>query len=118
MAIKVAMIVRSEAGIGLKFAGEQAAGQRNASENADLFFLSSREEQFGGPQPEAIENDLYRLHVGKFDSLQCFFDFLHTDAVVAEFSGFHQIIQDSDDLRAIIQFRWRAVELEQINCVR
>src|SRR5256885_4980937 len=117
MAIEVAMIVRGKTGIGLKFAGKQAAGQRNAGENADLFFLSSREEQVGGPQAETIEDNLYRLHIGEFESLECFFDFLHTDAVVADFSSFHQIIEDADDLRAIIQFRWRAVELKQINCV-
>jgi hypothetical protein len=82
-----------------------------------VFFLGTGEEQVGRPLPETIEDNLYGLHIWEFDSLDRFVDFFYAYAVVANLSGFRQIVQNSEDLGAIVQFCWRAVELQQVNCV-
>jgi hypothetical protein len=79
--------------------------------------LGTSEQQVGRPLPETIEDNLYGLHIWEFDSLERFFYFFHAYAIVANLSGFRQIVQDSEDLGAIVQFCWRAVELQQVNCV-
>ena len=64
---------------------------------------------------EAVEDDLHCLHVGKLDRLQRFLNFLHAHAVIANFAGAHQIIQDGEGLGPRIEFGRRAVELQQID---
>ena len=66
--IEVAMVIGGESGIRSQFAGEQAARQRHASENANRFFLARVKKMLGGPLPETIEDDLHGLHVGILDS--------------------------------------------------
>src|SRR5579871_2800869 len=101
----------------MQLAGKQSAGQRDPSENADFLLLSTREEKLRRALAKTVEDDLHRLNVGEFDGFEGLFDFLYANAVVADLAGSNQIVEDTEHLRAIVEFARGAVELQQVDCV-
>ena len=45
------------------------------------------------------------LHVGKFDGLERFLDLFHAHAVMPQFAGLHQVVQDAEHFRHVINLR-------------
>src|ERR1700694_5953681 len=111
MAIEIPVVVGREGGISMEFTRQQAAGEGHAGEDADSALFSSREELVRGTLAKTVENDLHRLHVGKLDCLECFSDLLDAHTVIANFARRHQVIQYSEDLRAVIQLGRRAIKV-------
>src|SRR3981189_3579730 len=117
MAIEIPMVVGREGGIAMEFTRQQAAGERHAGEDAYLLLFSSGEELVRWTLAETVENDLHGLDVGKLDCLERFFDLLDAHTVMANFARRHQVIQDPEDLRPVIQRARRTMQLEQIEAV-
>ena len=67
-----------------------------------LRLLRLREKQFRRTLPENVEDDLHGLDVRKFNRLQRLLDFFHAHAVMPQFAGFHQVIEDAKNFRQII----------------
>src|SRR5271165_3523295 len=99
------MVVGHESGVVTELASEQTAGQGNARKNPNLLLLGLREEEFSGTLPEAVKDDLNGLDIRELDSFESFLNFLDTNAVVADFARFHEIIEDAENFGTIIKLR-------------
>ena len=77
-------------------------------------FAGQFKEQVRGALAENVENDLHRLDVWKFDGLDGFLDFFNADAVMPEFSGRDEVVQNLKNFGHVINLGGRAMELEQI----
>ncbi len=113
MTIEIAVIIGSEGGLGIQFAGQHTAGERYTGEDSHLFLLGPREEYFGGALPEAVEDDLHCLNIGKLDRLERFFHFLDTDPVVSDFACLDHDRRVSRRLQDLRKVRWVDNEAEE-----
>ena len=111
------MIVGRELRLARQLAGQHSAGQRHARQNADLLARRLREEQIRRTLPEAVEDDLHRLHVGILDRLERLLHALHADAVVANLAGLHQPVERAEDLGPVIDIGGRAMQLHQVEAI-
>src|SRR5215467_5572025 len=93
---------------------QQSTRQRNARQNAALFFLRRPEQAFGGLHAEHVENDLNRLHARVAQSGKRFLNRLNADAVIADLAGPDKIVEDGEDLRPLENARMRAMQLQKI----
>src|SRR5207237_9813698 len=80
----------------------------------DFLVVRTQKEEFSRALTETVENHLDGLNVGNLDRLECFLDFLDTHTVVANLSGLNQIVENSEYLCMIIEFSWRAMQLQKI----
>jgi hypothetical protein len=112
------VVVGGKLRAGRQFPAQHAARQRNACQNPDPPRFRLRKEQFRGAMPEAVENDLHRLHIWKLDRLQRFFHALHTDSVVAKLPGLHQPVQCAKEFRPVVDIGRRTVKLHQVEAIR
>ena len=76
--------------------------------------LGQLEEQISRSLAENIEDDLYRFHVRELNCLEGLFDFLNADPIMADLANLDKVIQNPEDLRAIINIGWRTVQLHQV----
>ena len=114
LAIEVAVIVVGKLGVRLELAREQAAGQRNARQDAHLPEFCLGKEELSRTLAKAVEDDLDALHVGEFDGLQCLFHALDADPVEADLACAHQVVEYAEDFGPVVGIRGRAVELNEI----
>ncbi len=56
-----------------------------------------------------------RLHVRVADAAQRLVDGLDADAVVADLARLHEVVEDAEHLRHVVDLRVRAVELQQVD---
>ena len=56
--------------------------------------------------------------LGEFDGLERFLDLFHAHAVMPQFAGFHQVVEDAENFRPVINLRGRTMQLQQVNRVR
>src|SRR3954471_5194450 len=112
------MIVGGKCRIGSQLAAQHSAGQRHSCQYPDLLLLRLLKKQLRRTLAKTIENNLHALNIGKFDGFQSFLDSLDADAVVANPPFLHQAIQHSENLRMVVRVSGRAMELEQIECIR
>src|ERR1041385_333312 len=117
VAVEVAVVVGGELRIRAQLAGEHTAGQRGTRQNAHAFFFGLGKKSVRRLLPEAIKNDLHRLHVGIFDGLERLFHLLHAHAVVADLPCLDQIVEHAKNFGAIVEFGRRTVQLHQIKRV-
>src|SRR6266567_1654337 len=109
MAIEVTVVVGRKLRVRLQFSGEHSAGKRHSRQDPDFLLFRARKEEFSRALAETVENNLDGLNVGELDRLECFLDFLDTHTVVANLSGLNQIVENSEYLRVIEEFGWRAM---------
>src|SRR5690606_39274625 len=64
--------------------------------------------------PKNIVDDLNRTHAGVLDGLHAFLDPLDADSVVPQLPSLYQVVQDPENLGAIIDFCGRTMELQQV----
>src|SRR6185437_10730496 len=99
VAVEIAVIVGRELRLTIQFAGEQAAGQRDARENSDAPPPGFLEKQFGGALAEAVEDDLDGLNAWILDSFERFLDALHTDSVVPDLAFLDEAVEHAENVR-------------------
>src|SRR2546430_17082734 len=71
MAVIHAVIVGGKLRLGVELAGQQAACQRDASQDANAMFSSSSKEPFRWFEAEHIEDNLDALYIGKIGRASC-----------------------------------------------
>src|SRR5438876_9033237 len=114
MTIEVTVVIGRKLRIRLQFSGEHSAGKRHSREDSDFLLFRARKEDFSRALTETVENNLDGLNVGILDRLECLLDFLDAHAVVANLSGLNQVVENSEYLCMIIEFSWRAMQLQKI----
>src|SRR5437667_3306457 len=114
MTIEVTVVVGRKLRIPFKFSGKHSASKRHSREDPNFLHFRAREEDFSRALTETVENNLDGLNVGILDRLECLLDFLDAHAVVANLSGLNQIVENSEYLCMIIEFGWRAMQLQKI----
>src|SRR6266567_7445401 len=112
MTIEITVVVERKLRIRLQFSGEHSAGKRHSREDSDFLLFRARKEEFSRALTETVKNNLDGLNVGILDRLECLLDFLDTHAVVANLSGFNQIVENSEYLGMLIEFGGWAMKLE------
>src|SRR5580692_6030035 len=100
-----------------EFAGEEAACERHTCQYTHLSSLGFGEEGIRRALAKAIKDDLYRLDIPVLDGAKSFFDLFDAHAVVAYLSGFHQVVEYSEDFRVFVERSGWALELQQVERV-
>src|SRR5215216_1240977 len=114
LAVEVAVVVGGELTVGTHLAGEEAAGERDAGDDADVPLLGEREELLGGLLAEDVEDDLDGLHAGIPERHPRLLDLLDTDAIVSHLARRLQTIQGLEGRVLAIYLGRRTVELEEV----
>src|SRR5262249_43442018 len=97
--------------------GQHSGCQRHARQDSNLSLPRLLEKQIGGTLAKDVEDDLHCLHVGIFNRLQCFFDSFDAHAVVANLALLDELIQRLEQLRIVINFCRRTMQLQQLECI-
>src|SRR5215207_1500840 len=113
-AVEIAVVVRRELAVGAHLAGEEAAGERDAGENADVPLLGEREELLGWLLAEDVEDDLDGLHVRVVEGHPRFLDLLYAHTVVADLARLLQPVQRLEGGVLTVRLCRRAMELQQV----
>src|SRR5260370_34976535 len=109
--VEAAMVVLGKLRVMGELACQQAACQRHARQDTNLAFASGSKELLGRLGTEHVEDDLDTLEIWISDCLKTLCDALSTEAIKTDFALLHQVIEDAEDFRHIIDLVWRAVEL-------
>src|SRR5215831_3007958 len=117
MTVESAMIVGREFRFRIQFPGQHSGSEGHARQNSYLSSPRLSKKKFRRPLPKNIEDDLDRLHSVVLDRFQCFFDFLHTHAVVTKLALLDEIVQFAEQLRMVINLTRRTMQLQQVECV-
>ena len=100
-----------------ELAAQKSAGQRHPRDDRHVPPQRLLEEQLRRPEPEGVEDDLHRLDIRILDRLEGFLHLLDAHAVEADLPGLHEPVEGLEDLRAVIDLRRRAVELDEVEAV-
>ena len=104
----------SNVGGGRELAGQQARRERHPGEDAHVPSRRLGEEPVRGPLAEHVEDDLDRGDARELDGLERLLDLLHADAVGGDGARGHQLVERREVLRAVVDGRVEAVELDQV----
>src|SRR5258708_5616962 len=111
MAVEAAMAGLGQLrGMG-ELARQQPACQLHARQGTNLAFASGSKEFPRRLGTEHVEDDVDTLEIWIGDCLKSLVYALYTDAIKTDFALLHQVVEDAEDFRHIIDLVWRAVEL-------
>src|SRR5260370_14588343 len=105
------MVVSGQLRVMGALARRQHACQWHARQDTSLALASGSKELLGRPGTEHVEDDLDTLEIWIGDCLKSLVYALYTDAIKTDFALLHQVVEDAEDFRHIIDLVWRAVKL-------
>src|SRR5215470_16817762 len=105
------MVVLGKLRVRGELACQQAACQRYTRQDANLAIASGSKELLGRLETEHVEDDLDTLEIWIGDCLERLVYALHTDTIKADLALLHQVVEDAEDFRHIIDLVGWAVEL-------
>src|SRR2546421_9331116 len=108
------MIVLSKLCIGSQSPCQQSTGQRHTCQDTDLPLRCSGKEFFRWLESKHVENDLDALKMRIGDCLERLIYAFHAHTVKTNLALLCQVVEDAKDLRHVINFGRRAVELEEV----
>ena len=114
MAVVQAVVRGLERRGGRELAGEQARRERHPRQDPHVPARRLGEEPVRGPLAEHVEDDLDRGDARELDRLEGLLDLLHADAVGGDGARGHQLVQRREVLRAVVDGRVEAVELDEV----
>ena len=71
-----------------------------------------RKKVLGWPEPKQVEDELHALDVRVADRFERLVHTLYAHPLGADFALLHQVIEDAKDLRHVVDFSWRTVQLQ------
>src|SRR6185436_154421 len=114
VAVELTMVVGLEALLTRELAREQAGGERHAGQDTHLAARGLFEQELERTLAEHVEDDLNGLNVRILERLQALFHALHADAVVAQLALPHELVEDAERLRLVVDAGRRAMQLQQV----
>ena len=99
---------------GVELAGEQAGGERDTDDHADVAQPGLLEEQLGRPLAEDVEDDLHGRDARILDRLQRLLDLLDAHAVCLHQPFFDQAVAGFEDSRRVVGVPRRTVQLDEV----
>src|SRR5215208_5284441 len=114
LAVEVAVVVFAKHAVRTHLARKQSAGEGYSGEDADVAFFGEREELLCRLLAEDVEDYLDGHDARIIEGHPRFFDLLDTYAVVAHFPCFLQPVQRLEGRVLTVDFRRRAMELQQV----
>ena len=118
MPVEGAVVIRRECAGPRQLAGQHAGGKRQPRQNPHPPPPGFAKKQLARTLAENVEDNLHGLHARKFNRLERVLHLFHAHAVVADFAGFGEIIQNVEHLRHVENLLGRAMQLQQVNTIR
>src|SRR5690606_1166913 len=102
LSVEVSVIVSFELGLSAQLSAQEPRCQRHARQDPYAALSAQIEQALRRALPKNIVDDLNRTHAGVLDGLHAFLDPLDADSVVPQLPSLYQVVQDPENLGAII----------------